>query len=316
MKKILLFLIATLLLSFICLVTFGQTTRYERLSNPVIAPGIKVTTSAAIAANSSALFDVQSTTKGAKFPVMTAAQRLAIASPVAGLMVFDSDSDTYCAYDGAGWKCFGVSNFGGNVTAPTQFSDKVTFLDSLFLTDPPEIESFGKVLVIDSNGQVGTDSIFCHNIIPCDSGTTNIGSDDNHFHNIYADTIIVGGNVILGSGALPNIASGVYLPDTSDGINVTAFTSDTAQYMRVGNVVTVSGQVTVTTSATGSFELSLPISSTLTRSSQLAGAGATVAALVGAISIEGNTTSGNAVFRVTGSLTDIPISYTYTYLLR
>jgi hypothetical protein len=48
--------------------------------------------------NSSALLDVTSTTKGVLLPRMTTAQRLAIASPAAGLMVYDTTLSRVCFY--------------------------------------------------------------------------------------------------------------------------------------------------------------------------------------------------------------------------
>ena len=56
------------------------------------------------AANASALLDVQSTTKGVRMPNMTTVQKNAIASPAAGLMVFDTTLAKLCVYSGAAWQ--------------------------------------------------------------------------------------------------------------------------------------------------------------------------------------------------------------------
>jgi len=56
------------------------------------------------APNASALLDVQSTTKGVRMPNMTTAQKNAIASPAAGLMVFDTTLAKLCVYTGAAWQ--------------------------------------------------------------------------------------------------------------------------------------------------------------------------------------------------------------------
>jgi hypothetical protein len=63
------------------------------------AVGIGTTT-----VNSSALLDVRSTTKGFLPPTMTTAQRDAISSPVAGLIVFDTDVAKLSVYDGTNWQ--------------------------------------------------------------------------------------------------------------------------------------------------------------------------------------------------------------------
>jgi hypothetical protein len=56
------------------------------------------------AANASAILDVQSTTKGVRMPNMTTTQKNAIASPAAGLMVFDTTLAKLCVYTGAAWQ--------------------------------------------------------------------------------------------------------------------------------------------------------------------------------------------------------------------
>jgi hypothetical protein len=54
--------------------------------------------------NASALLDVQSTTKGVRMPNMTTAQKNAIASPAAGLIVFDTTLSKLSVYSGVAWE--------------------------------------------------------------------------------------------------------------------------------------------------------------------------------------------------------------------
>jgi hypothetical protein len=54
--------------------------------------------------DASAILDVQSTTKGVRMPNMTTTQKNAIASPAAGLMVFDTNLAKLCVYSGAAWQ--------------------------------------------------------------------------------------------------------------------------------------------------------------------------------------------------------------------
>jgi len=56
------------------------------------------------APNASAILDVQSTTKGVRMPNMTTTQKNAIASPAAGLMVFDTTLAKLCVYSGSAWQ--------------------------------------------------------------------------------------------------------------------------------------------------------------------------------------------------------------------
>ncbi len=51
----------------------------------------------------SAMLDMQSTTQGMLVPRMTGAQRVAIASPATGLLVFDTDANGFWFYSGAAW---------------------------------------------------------------------------------------------------------------------------------------------------------------------------------------------------------------------
>ena len=54
--------------------------------------------------NASAILDVQSTTKGVRFPNMTTTQKNAISSPAAGLVVFDTTLAKLCVYSGSAWQ--------------------------------------------------------------------------------------------------------------------------------------------------------------------------------------------------------------------
>ena len=55
--------------------------------------------------------------------------------------------------------------------------------------------------------------------------------------------------------------SGTYIPDTANGANVTNIAIEECQYMRVGNVVTVSGVMAITSTVPGlsAFTISVPI---------------------------------------------------------
>jgi hypothetical protein len=56
------------------------------------------------AADSTAMLDVSSTTKGLLIPRMAAAQRTAIATPATGLLIYQTDGDTgFYYYNGANW---------------------------------------------------------------------------------------------------------------------------------------------------------------------------------------------------------------------
>lgn len=75
-----------------------------------------------------------------------------------------------------------------------------------------------------------------------------------------------------------NIFSGTYTPTITGVTNVTSSTAYACQYMRVGNVVTVSGQVAITATtnnAQTTFGISLPIASNFTNTYEAGGSGYT-----------------------------------------
>jgi hypothetical protein len=52
----------------------------------------------------SAVLDIQSTTRGVRFPNMTTTQKNAIATPGAGLVIFDTTLAKLCVYSGSAWQ--------------------------------------------------------------------------------------------------------------------------------------------------------------------------------------------------------------------
>ncbi|NTW31023.1 MAG: hypothetical protein HGB12_00035 [Bacteroidetes bacterium] len=80
---------------------------------------------------SSAALEVSSTTQGALMPRMTTAQRSAIASPVAGLMVFNIDCNNFNYFDGVNWVPLNTNNgaipgITGSITGSTSVCANAT----------------------------------------------------------------------------------------------------------------------------------------------------------------------------------------------
>ncbi|MFH2094609.1 MAG: hypothetical protein ABIJ16_02820, partial [Bacteroidota bacterium] len=69
----------------------------------LFAQNVAVTDDDAYSANTSAMLDVKSTTKGFLAPRVTTTQRNAIASPAAGLLVYDTTIGGYYYYNGSAW---------------------------------------------------------------------------------------------------------------------------------------------------------------------------------------------------------------------
>ncbi|MBI4647069.1 MAG: hypothetical protein HY738_10890 [Bacteroidia bacterium] len=69
----------------------------------IYAQNIAITDDDGYTANSSAMLDVKSITKGILVPRVTTLQRTNILSPATGLLVFDTDAGSFFFYSGAGW---------------------------------------------------------------------------------------------------------------------------------------------------------------------------------------------------------------------
>jgi hypothetical protein len=112
-----------------------------------------------------------------------------------------------------------------------------------------------------------------------------------------------------------NVFSGTYTPTLTNSTNVAASTAYVCQYMRVGNVVTVSGQVDIDPTTTGGTEvrLSLPVASYFTLANQVGGTfNSTVAQVGGAIFA--NTSNDDARFIYSATLTtNTSFYFTFTY---
>src|SRR3989344_2743705 len=76
----------------------------------------------AASATSSALFQIDSTSQGFLPPRMTTAEKNAIASPAAGLAVFDTTLNKLNVYNGTAWKNVGATEINGEVTSGTEGS--------------------------------------------------------------------------------------------------------------------------------------------------------------------------------------------------
>lgn len=110
--------------------------------------------------------------------------------------------------------------------------------------------------------------------------------------------------------------SGTYTPTLFNVTNIDASTAYVCQYMRVGNVVTVSGKVDIDQTAGGAYELgmSLPIASNFAASEQCAGTAVCVTAADDALCVLGDTTNDRASFQAAAtSVTNHSHYFTFTY---
>jgi hypothetical protein len=72
--------------------------------NQLIAQSVSISNDNNSQADSSFILDVKSDYKGMLIPRLLSIQREAINEPATGLMVFDTDSNAFCFYDGISWQ--------------------------------------------------------------------------------------------------------------------------------------------------------------------------------------------------------------------
>jgi hypothetical protein len=124
------------------------------------------------------------------------------------------------------------------------------------------------------------------------------------------------GIAVTGTLGATNLLSGTYTPSISDTTNVAASTMFLAQYIRVGNVVSVSGRVNIdpTSATTTNFSLTLPIASSFASTIELAGT--MFANTSGAWTVFADASNDKAGFEYAAVGTaNQAISYTYQYLI-
>lgn len=125
-------------------------------------------------------------------------------------------------------------------------------------------------------------------------------------------------NLPQGDATQQDIRSGTYTPTLTNVTNITSSTAYTFQWMRVGNVVTVSGKVDITNTATGASALgiSLPIASSISNEEECVGSapGATSGILDDVGWVVGDATNDRAEMRSTATTTSSHSHYiTFTY---
>jgi hypothetical protein len=116
------------------------------------------------------------------------------------------------------------------------------------------------------------------------------------------------------------VGSGTYTPTITATANVGASAAGVCQWMRVGNVVTVSGRLDVTpTAAAGAlttFQISLPIASNLATFSNCCGAGVYGANPTAASTIQADATTDRAAFAFFATVTTSnALTFQFTYVV-
>jgi hypothetical protein len=116
------------------------------------------------------------------------------------------------------------------------------------------------------------------------------------------------------------VASGTYTPTLTNTTNVAASTAYLCQWIRVGNVVTVSGKVDIditTTLLASDLGMTLPIASAFTNERDCGGTAVSDAEQTANIRVKADATNDRAQFVWTGQVGvgNLSYSFTFTYLI-
>jgi hypothetical protein len=114
------------------------------------------------------------------------------------------------------------------------------------------------------------------------------------------------------------VSSSTYTPSLTNATNVAASTAYQCQWLRIGNVVTVSGKVSIDPTATGAIILgvSLPVASNIGNDYELGGVFAnSIGEKAGRISGDATNNRANFVALIAVDTTNQPWWFTFTYLV-
>lgn len=116
-----------------------------------------------------------------------------------------------------------------------------------------------------------------------------------------------------------DVTSGTYTPTLTNTTNITASTAYVCQYLRVVNVVTVSGQVDIDTAGAGAAELgmSIPVASDFAATRQCGGTATTITGTHNSAGIAADATNNRVSFKwdASGAGGSRAWHFSFTYLI-
>jgi hypothetical protein len=152
-----------------------------------------------------------------------------------------------------------------------------------------------------------------------DGASSGLDADllDGQHGSFYQNASNINAGTLNAARLHTTVDSGTYTPTLTNTTNVSSSTAAQCQYLRIGNVVTVSGQISVTATAAAGTDtnlgISLPIASNIGAQTNCSGAGACLTAPVG---IAGDAVNDRATANwASASSVAQSLRFTFTYLI-
>jgi hypothetical protein len=203
-----------------------------------IAQSVAINTDGSVA-NSTAILDVKSATKGMLIPRMSTVQRTAIAAPATGLLVFDTDTNAFWYFDGTAWKQMEAAgnnwSITGNsgTTAGTHFIGTTDGVDVVLKTNNTErMRWLNAVNVKNTIASLNTGDLTV-NGITIGRGPGNVVSNTATGADALNSNTSGGNNTAVGAQALYYNTSGAY--NTAIGFQALASNTTASQNTAVGH---------------------------------------------------------------------------------
>lgn len=199
-------------------------------------------------ANTSAILDVSSTSKGLLIPRMTQSQRNAISEPVAGLLIYQTDNTPgFYQYDGSGWGAIASGLLSINDLSDGRISDNSIFLgaNSGINDDGTDNQNAGiGINTLNANTTGSLNMAIGYNALS--SITTNEGNTAIGPRTLEDNTGF--GNTAIGTWALANNTSGemnVGIGYYALGMNSTASWNNSIGYYALRSNTTGANNVAI-----------------------------------------------------------------------